>query len=135
MFTRTGVVWSQQAYVKASNTGTQAVFGYSVALDGDTLAVGSIERNPESSGAVYVFTRDTAGLWSQQAYVKASNTQAFDRFGTSVALDGDTLAVGAFSESSNATLVNGDQTNNSFSESGAVYVFTRTGGSGASRLM
>ena len=131
VFTRnpaTGV-WSQQAYVKASNTGAQTSFGYSVALAGDTLAVGaSYEDSPESSGAVYVFTRNSNGIWKQQAHVKASNTGAFDHFGTSVALSGDTLAVGAFAESSNAHLVNGDQTNNTFSESGAVYVFTRKNG-------
>jgi len=59
---------------------------------------------------------------AQQAYVKASNTEAQDKFG-SVALDGDTLAVGTTREDSNATGVNGDQADNSLSESGAAYVF------------
>ena len=58
-------------------------------------------------------------------YVKASNTGANDLFGQSVALsaDGNTLAVGALGEDSNATGVNGDQTNNSASFSGAVYLY------------
>ncbi|MCA3154152.1 MAG: hypothetical protein ING30_03810, partial [Burkholderiales bacterium] len=54
-----------------------------------------------------------------------SNTGASDFFGYSVALsaDGNTLAVGAAFEASNATGVNGDQTNNSASASGAVYLY------------
>ncbi len=136
--------WSQQAYVKAANTGSWDQFGYAVALsaDGDTLAVGAsgedsdatgldgnqANDNAADSGAVYVFTR-TAGFWSQQAYVKASNTGSGDRFGERVALsgDGDTLAVGAPGEDSDATGLNGDQTNDNAINSGAVYVFTRSG--------
>ena len=97
-------------YVKASNTEAGDFFGQSVAVsaDGDTLAIGASseasnatglggnqsDNSANGAGAVYVFTRD-AGVWSQQAYVKASNTGAFDSFGVSVALsaDGNTLAV------------------------------------------
>jgi hypothetical protein len=66
-------------------------------------------------------------MWSQQAYIKGSNTQAYDEFGGSVALsrDGRTLAAGARGEDSGATGVNGNQADNSVDESGAVYVFTR----------
>jgi hypothetical protein len=58
-----------------------------------------------------------------QAYLKASNTDAADEFGTSVALSGNTLSVAAFREGSNATGVNGDESNNSQAGAGAVYVF------------
>ncbi|MFO0701829.1 MAG: FG-GAP repeat protein [Nitrospira sp.] len=58
------------------------------------------------AGAVYVFTR-TSGVWSQQAYVKASNTEANDVFGKTVALNSDTLAVGALQEGSALTGVTG----------------------------
>ena len=60
----------------------------------------------------------------EQAYIKASNTESYDHFGYSIALssDGNTLAVGALVEDSNATGVNGDQTNNSATNSGAVYI-------------
>ena len=106
VFTRTAGVWSQQAYLKASNAG--GLFGYGVALAGDTLAVGApfeasnatgingdqSDNTAPLAGAVYVFTR-SAGIWSQQAYIKASNTDAGDRFGGNVALDGDSLLVGA----------------------------------------
>jgi acyl-[acyl carrier protein]--UDP-N-acetylglucosamine O-acyltransferase len=141
VFTRSGGVWSQQAYLKASNTGASDYFGFSVALSGDTLAVGAYVEDSDAtgvngvqgsnaavySGAVYVFTR-SGGAWSQQAYLKASNTGVNDFFGWSVALSGDTLAVGAHQEASAATDVNGDQSSNAAENSGAVYVFTRSGG-------
>ncbi|HWO23289.1 MAG TPA: DUF4215 domain-containing protein, partial [Kofleriaceae bacterium] len=113
VFTWSGTTWSQQAYIKASNTGAGDGFGISVALsaDGATLAVGAhyeasaatgiggnqANNSAERSGAVYVFTR-SGTTWSQQAYVKASNTRAHANFGRSVALsaDGSTLAVGAY---------------------------------------
>jgi trimeric autotransporter adhesin len=145
VFTRTAAgVWSQQAYVKASNTGPGNEFGDSVALsaDGSTLAVGAIgepsaatgingdqnDTSAASAGAAYVFTRADNGAWSQQAYLKASNTNAGDRFGSSVALsgDGNSLAVGGTGEASAATGINGNQNDNSAASAGAVYVFTRT---------
>lgn len=131
----TDVNFAQQAYIKASNTGDSDEFGYSVALSGDTLAVGawledsSSETTPdddaEDSGAVYVFTR-SAGTWSQQAYLKASNISAFDEFGYSVALSGDTLAVGAIGEQSSSTDINSIP-DDTLTKAGAVYVFVRTG--------
>ena len=74
-----------------------------------------------------MFTRDNA-VWQQQAYVKASNTDGGDRFGSAVSLslDGNTLAVGAIGEESTATGVNGDQSDNSSISSrtpGAVYLY------------
>ena len=74
------------------------------------------------SGAVYLFTR-SGGVWTQKAYLKASNSNAGDEFGEVVALSGNTLAVGAYREASNATGVNGNQADNSAPNSGATYVF------------
>jgi hypothetical protein len=147
VYARTGDRWTQQAYVKASNTGADDQFGFSVALsaDGNTLAVSApyedsaatgingnqADNSMANSGAVYVFTR-SGSAWSQQAYVKASNTGAAeegDQFGYSIALsgDGNTLVVGAIGEDSNATGINGDQANDSAQGAGAAYVFTRSG--------
>ncbi len=147
-FNTTSSIWSQQAYIKASNTGTYDRFGWSVSLsaDGNTLAVGAYREDSSStsvngaqdastvvdSGAVYLFRfNTTSSIWSQQAYIKASNTGAFDRFGRSVSLsaDGNTLAVGARDEDSSSTGVNGAQNNNTASDSGAVYVFRFSTGS------
>jgi len=127
VFTRSGVTWSQQAYVKASNTAADDQFGFSVALsaDGSTLAVGAI--GSASQGATYVFTRSGV-TWSQQAIVTGVNTEAADDFGSSVSLsgDGNTLAVGAPGEDGNSNVINGTD-NNLASDSGAAYVFTRSG--------
>ncbi len=79
------------------------------------------------SGAAYVFVRGGT-LWSQQAYLKASNTDANDGFGQSVSISGDTLVVGAWNETSAATGVNGNQADNSSPLAGAAYVFARSGG-------
>ena len=141
VFTRSGGVWTQQAYLKASNTDAGDGFGTSVALEGNTLVVGApwegsnatgvngneADNSAPNAGAVYVFTR-TAGVWTQQAYLKASNTNAGDSFGINVTLSGETLAVGAYTEASNATGVNGNEADNSAPNAGAVYVFTRTAG-------
>ncbi len=145
VFVRSGAVWSQQAYVKASNTAASDFFGRSVSLsrDGNTMAVGTpgedsavtgiggdeSDEAADGAGAVYVFVRSGA-VWSQQAYVKASNTDASDGFGTMVRLNGDgsRLAVGATVEASSATGVGGDQSDDSALGAGAVYVFARTFG-------
>ena len=143
VFTRAGTTWSQQAYVKASNAETNDGFGSRIGLsaDGSTLAVGSqleasgatgingnqADNSVSQAGAAYVFIR-TGTVWTQQAYVKASNTGS-DAFGIGLALsaDGATLAVGAFGEASAATGINGNQADNSKVGAGAVYVFTRAG--------
>ncbi len=134
VFTRSAGVWTQQAYLKASNTGRTDNFGISVSVSGDTLAVGAVFEastatginadqsiNGANSGAVYVFTR-SADVWTQQAYIKASNTGSGDFFGGSVSVSGNTLAVGARYESSAAVGVNGDQISNAALQSGAVFV-------------
>lgn len=128
VFTREGGTWAQQAYIKAFNPGAGDYFGQSVALsaDGLILAVGAPEEdgipdNPNAdtlpgSGAVYVFARDGDGHWSQQAYLKAANAGAGDKFGHHVALsaDGKVLAVGAERETDNNALY-----------AGGVYIFSR----------
>jgi hypothetical protein len=158
IFTRTGTTWSQQAYIKASNTGRAAVasdpndfgdgdqFGYSLALsgDGNTLAVGAISEDSRasginnlafqnddsaaSSGVVYVYAR-AGSAWSQQAYVKGSNTEAGDLFGFNVGLsaDGNTMAVAGYDEDGSSRQINGIP-DNLRGGSGAIYVFIRTGG-------
>ena len=119
VFVRNGNTWTQQAYIKASNAGKEDWFGSRLAMsgDGNTIAVGSQledsaakgingKQNDESAqeaGAVYIFTR-TGTTWSQQYYLKGSNTEAFDEFGSSMSLsrDGKLIAVGARNEASAA---------------------------------
>src|SRR6185436_7949475 len=146
--------FSPVAYLKASNPRADAKLGFGSALtgrtlamsrDGNTLAVAAPDESSAATGingnqrddsaggagAVYVFTRAGAGRpWAQEAYLKASNTDAYDSFGFSLAIsaNGNTLAVTATREDSSARGVNGNQADNSAEDSGAVYVFARAGG-------
>ncbi len=141
VFSRTASTWTEQAYIKASNSDEGDEFGFAVSLsaDGNTLAVGAYledsdsigvgstpNENTSSAGAVYVFSR-TASTWSEQAYIKASNSDGFDQFGLAVSLsaDGNTLVVGAPSENSDSIGV-GSTPNESATNAGAAYVFSRT---------
>ncbi|HWO19672.1 MAG TPA: integrin [Kofleriaceae bacterium] len=144
VFTRSGTTWSQEALLQASNPGEDDRFGRNLVLSGDgaTLAVTAISEDSAAtgidgdqadntapwSGAVYVFAR-SGTTWAQEAYVKASNTEAGDNFGYSLALshNGSTLAVGAPFEHSAATGIDGDQADNTVEYSGAAYLFERSG--------
>jgi hypothetical protein len=140
VFTLAGATWTQQAYVKASNTDPGDLFGSAVALSGDgaTLLVGApgessnaifgggtqTDNSAPNSGAAYVFSRDQTGNWSQQAYLKASNTGIGYKFGSAVALSGtgDVAAIGAPGE----TYATTDSPPILVQSAGAAYVFART---------
>jgi hypothetical protein len=124
-------------YIKASNTDNDDAFGTSVALDGDTLVVGAPgedssddgdDDDADGAGAVYVFVRE-GDEWQQQAYLKAPNAGAGDAFGHSVALDGNTLAVGAPGEDGSGYGAHDDaeEDGDNGIDYGAVYVFRRQG--------
>lgn len=151
-------------YIKASNTDANDWFGWSLDLsaDGTTLVVAApaedsnatgingdqTSNTSSNAGAIYVFEL-TNGVWAQQAYIKASNTEQpnsdallvikNDRFGYRVSLsaDGNTLAVAALNEDSFAVGVGCNQENTRVLVDGkarpidynigAVYVFSRTG--------
>jgi uncharacterized delta-60 repeat protein len=117
VFTRSGTVWSQQQKLAASDAATADEFGISVAIDGDSVAVGSYENDNAGgtdAGAAYVFTR-SGTVWSQQQKLTASNGAASDYFGISVALSGNTVAVGAYQRDIGGT------------NAGSAYIFTRSG--------
>lgn len=136
---RTAAEFAQTAYIKASNTEAWDHFGTSIAINANTLAVSAYQEDSAATGvngdqtdntardtgAVYVFTRDETGAWTQRAYLKASNAELGDKFGATLALSGGTLAIRALGEDSAATGVNGDQSSNATPDSGAVYVFSR----------
>ena len=146
VFTRSGSTWSQQAYLKAPNAESGDFFGSSVTISGNTIVVGasgessnqttvtngptaSADNSAADAGAAYVFTR-SGSTWTQQAYLKAPNAESNDSFGRAVSLSGNTLVVGASSEDSNQTsITNGPRASadNSASDAGAAYVFTRSG--------
>jgi len=130
---RGAAILEQAIYGKGSNTEAGDTFGLTVSVSGDTLVVGAYfedsasrteqgDNNADSSGAVYVFRR-TGTMWMQEAYLKASTIEAGDRFGASVSVSGDRLAVGADAEDSDGS----GQANNGAINSGAVYIFHRVG--------
>ena len=99
------------------NNGTASdVFGNSVAVDGDTAVIGApqADGNVGGTGAAFVFLR-SAGVWTEQAKLTASDADALDDFGRSVSVSGDTAVVGAVGDDDNGNL------------SGSAYVFVRTG--------
>jgi hypothetical protein len=112
VFTRGGGVWTQQAKLTAADGAASDLFGYSLSLSGDTLAVGAYgdDDNGSASGSAYVFTR-SGGVWTQQAKLTAGDGAASDYFGYSLSLSGDSLAVGAYLDDDNGT------------DSGSAYVF------------
>ncbi|XCN73905.1 MAG: FG-GAP repeat protein [Candidatus Electrothrix aestuarii] len=116
VFIRSGGVWTQQAKLTASDPATQANFGRSVSLSGNTALVGADYDNNDGlrSGAAYVFTR-SGGVWTEQTKLTASDAAASDWFGISVSLSGDTALIGAYLDDDGCA------------DSGSAYVFVRAG--------
>ena len=141
VFTRSNGTWSQQTRLLAKDGLTGDYLGCSVAIsdDGNTIVAGAVEDRygqinagqkdvMDSVGGASIFVR-TGGKWSQQAYVKAFNPRENDQFGWAIAMsrDGNTIAIGSHFEDSGAKGINGNQSDASMEDAGAVYVYTRTG--------
>jgi hypothetical protein len=139
LFAPGGSGWIETAYVKASNTDSGDAFGGAVAADGPLVVVGApgedsgadgVDGDEDSNasstaGAAYAFERDAAGVWQQTAYLKASNSESGDEFGSRIGIDGDHVLVAAPFEDSNSPGVDGDEANNAFGQAGAAYLFGR----------
>jgi hypothetical protein len=118
VFVRSGTNWSQQAKLTAPDAPGYDRFGYSVALSGETALVGSYNDDVGATinqGSAYVFVRSGTS-WSQQAQLTAADGAAYDVFGSSVALSGETALVGASSDDVGANV-----------DQGSAYVFARSG--------
>ena len=121
VFTRSAGVWTEQQELTASDVAAFDEFGHSVAVDGNTAMIGAQgdDDNGSQAGAVYVFTR-SAGVWTEQQKLTASDAADFDDFSSSIAIDGDTAVIGArFGDLSNLFVE---------SDFGATYVFTSNAG-------
>ena len=131
VFTKPAAGWTsstESAKLTATDGAAGDEFGISVAIDGDTVVTGAYRDDSMAtdsddgldSGSVYVFDRDReSGKWSQTAKLTASNGDGGDRFGNSVAVDGDTAVVGAYLDDNPGIVL---------TDSGSVYVFTNQSG-------
>jgi hypothetical protein len=117
VFVRSGVTWSQQAHITASDGAANDNFGYSVAISGDTAVVGAYYDDVGGNmdqGSAYVFI-ENGNTWPERAHLTASDA-AFDNFGVSVSINGNTALVGAYSDDVGA---NTDQ--------GSAYIYDGSG--------
>lgn len=118
IFTRTGTTWTEQAKLLAPDGATNDFFGLSVSIASNTAAIGAPGKTiaPNAAqGATYVFTR-SGNTWSQQARLTSLDGASGDYFGSSVAVDADTIAAGALYKNVGTNLFQG-----------AAYIFTRSG--------
>jgi FG-GAP repeat len=117
VFVRSGATWTQQAKLVGSGVSGADLFGTSVAIDGDTVAVGAPMDElgmPNGTGVVYIFVR-SGSTWSEQAAIRPADSISGDYFGHSVSLSGTSLAAGA------------SRDDDLGANSGSAYVFVRSG--------
>jgi hypothetical protein len=114
-----GGLYVQQEKLTISNGINGAQFGWSVAIEGNTLVAGAREDTPivgqPAYGSAYVFEFNGA-TWDSQGKLTASDGAAFDRFGWSVAVSNNVVAVGAREDDTTAG-----------PDAGSAYIFTRSG--------
>ena len=120
VFVRNGASWTQQAELLAPFAAELDRFGVSVAVSADTVVVGaSLDdvSGGSDAGSPHVFAR-TGISWIHQAELLAADGAVNDHFGSSVAVSGDTVVVGAYADDTAAGL-----------GAGSAYVFVRDGSS------
>jgi hypothetical protein len=112
--------WGEVKILTASDAANYDKFGYSVSIEGNTIAAGASSKvgSGIDRGAAYVFDRDNGGTdnWGEVKKLTASDTEDNDYFGYSVSIEGDTLVAGANNEGGSG------------SGRGAAYVFKRDEG-------
>jgi len=119
VYARTGDRWSPQDFLTASDRADYDAFGTSVAISGNTIAVGAPGDDfPSGAGSVYVFERNHEN-WVEQSHLFASDAAFGDAFGSSVDITGSTMVVGAPFDNTAA----GGNT-------GSAYVYARNGNAG-----
>ena len=118
VFVRQGNTWTEQQRLTASGGALSDQFGYSVAISGNTIVVGASTDDTGAgfdAGSVHVFVK-VGDLWGFQQQLFAGDAANGDEFGTSVAVEGDRIVIGAY-----------HNTTPSVFEAGSVYVFERAG--------
>jgi hypothetical protein len=130
IFERNGSgTWIEVQKIVASDRATNDQFGWSVAISGNIAIVGAKQEDEDENGnnslfdagSVYIFERDGGGNWNEVQKIVASDRSNADFFGTSVAIDGNYLTVGASADDDDA---NGG---NPINYAGSAYVFEQNG--------
>lgn len=109
--------WTQETKIVATDKSQMDTFGYSVSISGSRAVVGVPNSDPggiTDSGAAYVFSRSTRGVWTQEAKLFASDRALDDNFGNAVSVDGDLALIGVR-----------DSDPDGVDRAGAAYVFKR----------
>jgi hypothetical protein len=116
VFLRSGELWTQEAKLLASDGAGGDDFGTSVSVSGDTALIGApgTDDNGSGAGSAYVFARRDR-TWTQQAEIMPDDGTTVERFGTCVAVSGDTALFGLPHDGDNGH------------DSGSAYVFVRSG--------
>lgn len=138
VFERVPAGWVNVARFRDGSPSSRFGFDGRISLDGDLLVVGApvesigadgIFCDPQTqlqtNGAVYVYRRQDNDVWQQEACLTAPNAEITKRFGDSVSVSGDTIAVGAGNDKSLSAGINADQTDESGSTVGAAFVYER----------
>ena len=126
VFVRNGTTWTEQQKLVATDGAAGDIFGFSVAISGETAVVGAYADNEGANsantdqGSAYVFVRNGT-TWTEQRKLVASDGAAGDFFGIAVAISGETIVVGAYLH--DVSLSNNSLSNNQ----GSAYVYVRSG--------
>ena len=117
VFTRTGAIWTEEQKLVPLDSATDDRFGSAVSVSGDTAVIGARwdDDNGGNAGSAYVYTR-SGGVWTEQQELFSSDGSANPWFGSAVSVDGDAVLIGNWHAS------------DSGSDSGAAYLFVRSGG-------
>lgn len=121
IFKRSGVSWTQQAKLTATDLSAQAHFGSHVSIHGDYIVVGAYQKSEGivlAKGAAYIYLR-TGVTWAEQAKLSNDSVESFEYFGWGVSIFNNYVAIGAY---------NNDENGNN---AGAAYIFVRSGNSWA----
>ena len=118
VYVRSGSVWTLQQKLIASDGAAGDLFGFSVAIDGDSALIGAesdATNLGQGTGSAYLFTR-TGGVWTEQQRLQASDGALNDGFGYSLSLNGETAVISSVADD------DGGQ------QAGSAYIFTSSGG-------
>ncbi|MDF1698611.1 MAG: Ig-like domain-containing protein, partial [Saprospiraceae bacterium] len=117
VYRRTGASWNEESVLVSSDVEPGDQLGWSVAVDGDYIIVGAVQEGSFAyAGSAYIFFWN-GSTWTETQKLLASDVGPQDRFGYSVSIDGDYIAVGALKHTEEGTATS----------NGAAYIFKRTG--------